>query len=115
MQSQIQNRRRESRVKLAQLVRIRPLDPICPAETCTTANVSPSGIYFATSLEHYCPGMNVYVTRNFRPDDPTNREDAGTVVRVEKLRNGKVGIAINIVSVQPLSPVGTTSSSACSE
>jgi hypothetical protein len=115
MQRYIPERRKEPRAKLAQLVRIRPLDPHYPAEVCTSVNLSLSGIYFATSLEHYCPGMNVYITRNFRPDDPSNREDAGTVLRVDRLRNGKTGIAVSIVSVQPLAPVGSKGAADCGE
>ena len=89
-------RRRKSRVRLAQSVRVRPTDSPDPVDICSTLNVSPNGLYFATSLEHYCPDMRVCVTRNFRHDDPTNREDTGVVVRVDKLRNGKRGIAIRI-------------------
>jgi hypothetical protein len=60
-------------------------------------NVSRSGLYFATTTGHYFPGMELYVTRNFRPGDPMNLEEMGEVVRVEKLKNGKSGVAIRIL------------------
>jgi hypothetical protein len=41
--------------------------------------------------------MEVYVTRNFQPGDPMKHEETGDVVRVDKLGNGKWGVAIRIV------------------
>ena len=55
-------------------------------------------MYFATSAAHYLLGINVYVTRDFLPGDPMNREEMGTVVRVEKLEDDRFGIAIHFFS-----------------
>jgi hypothetical protein len=93
----MKNRRRAPRSKLSQPVRVRPFDPNCPGEVCTTLNVSRSGLYFETSAGHYFSGMEVYVTRNFQPGDPMNREEIADVVRVEKVENGKWGVAIRIL------------------
>jgi hypothetical protein len=41
--------------------------------------------------------MNVFVTLNFRPDDPVHREQIGDVVRLEKLEDGRWGVAIRIL------------------
>ena len=97
MQTGNPNRRRAPRAKVSQPVRVRPLDSNCRGEVCTTLNVSRTGLYFATSVGHYFAGMDVNVTRNFQPDDPTNREEPANVVRVDKLRSGKWGVAIRII------------------
>jgi len=41
--------------------------------------------------------MNVSVARNFRPDDTVHREETAKVARVEKLNDGKWGVAIRIL------------------
>ena len=85
------------RETLSEPVRIRPCDPLFAEEICTTANVSRSGLYFVTPSKHYFVGMNVLVTLNFGPDDPTHRERIGDVVRVEVMDENKRGIAIRIL------------------
>jgi hypothetical protein len=42
--------------------------------------------------------MNVYVTRDFLPGDPMSRAEAGAVVRVERLEDGRCGVAIHFFS-----------------
>jgi hypothetical protein len=91
-------RRRQPRTNLSQVVRIRRFDPSWPPEYCTTLNVSQDGLYFATSEGHYAPGINVYVTSDFRPDSSINYAMAGMVVRVDKLEEDKWGVAIHIFS-----------------
>jgi hypothetical protein len=91
-------RRRQPRTKLSQVVRVRRFDPSWPPEYCTTLNVSQDGLYFATSEGHYAPGINVYVTSDFRPDSSINYAMAGVVVRVDKLEGVKWGVAIHIFS-----------------
>lgn len=95
---------RPPRAKLSQPVRIRPFDSHYPEEIGVTQNVSRKGLYFETSLGHYFSGMEVYVTRNFHPGDPMSRDEAGDVVRVERLRNGKWGVAVCILASPPSSP-----------
>ena len=41
--------------------------------------------------------MNVIVTLNFCSDDPIQREFIGDVVRLERLGDGKWGVAIRIL------------------
>jgi hypothetical protein len=82
---------------LSEPVLVRPCEPVYPEEVCTTANVSRSGVYFVTTTKHYYVGMNVIVTLNFGPDDPTHRQQIGDVVRVDELEKGKRGIAIRIL------------------
>jgi hypothetical protein len=100
MQSQPKDGKRPSRVKLRQPVHIRPFDAHCHPEVCTTVNLSRHGIYFETSLAHYFAGMDIAVTRNFVPSDPLSREEIGEVVRVERLQNGKWGVAVRIFPVK---------------
>jgi hypothetical protein len=90
------DRRVSSRINQLQTVRIRPADPQYAEEVRTTLNVSWNGFYFATSVGHYSLGMLVYVTRDFWVNDPKNREEQGTVVRVDKLKEGRWGIAIHV-------------------
>jgi len=89
--------RQAQRENLSEPVLICPCDPEYPEEVCTTLNVSRNGLYFATTSEHYFPGMNVIVTPNFHSDDPIQREYIGDVVRLERLEDGKWGVAIRIL------------------
>jgi hypothetical protein len=59
-------------------------------------NVSWDGFYFATSMPHYFVGMIVWVAGDFGPNDQKKREDQGTVVRVDKLREGRWGVAVHL-------------------
>jgi hypothetical protein len=101
MPTESAERRRHSRINFSQIVRIRPFDPSLPPEYCTTVNVSQDGLYLVTSAGHYTPGVNVYVTSDFHPGSPISHTVAGTVVRVEKVKDDKCGVAIDILS--PLS------------
>jgi hypothetical protein len=92
-------RRRQPRINLSQMVRIRPFDPSLPSEYCTTFNVSQDGLYLATPAGHYVPGMNVYVTGDFQPGSPMNHALTGLVVRVEKLEDDNWGVAIQTFSL----------------
>jgi hypothetical protein len=98
MPTESTERRRQPRTNLSQVVRIRRFDASWPPEYCTTFNVSQDGLYFATSEGHYAPGINVYVTSDFRPNSLINYAMAGVVVRVEKLEDNKWGVAIHIFS-----------------
>ena len=91
-----EDRRISSRLNQSQTIRIRPADPMLPEEVRTTLNVSWDGMYFATSLGHYFLGMVVYVTRDFQWNDPENREEEGTIVRVDTLKPGRWGIAVHV-------------------
>src|SRR5580704_1555552 len=88
--------RQTPRTPLQQVVRIRPFDPDLPPEYCTTFNVSQGGLYFATSANHYVPGMNVYVTSDFQGGSPLDRSVAGAVVRIDHLESDLFGVAVQI-------------------
>jgi PilZ domain len=98
MLTESKERRRQPRTNLSQVVRVRRFDPRWPPEYCTTLNVSHDGLYFATSESHYAPGINLYITSDFRPNSSINYAMAGVVVRVDELENNKWGVAIHIFS-----------------
>ena len=101
MQTEFTERRLQPRTNSSHIVRIRPFDSSFLPEDYTTFNVSRGGLYFSTSERHYAPGVNVYVASDFGPDNPVGHTVAGVVVRVDKLKNDKCGVAIEIFS--PLS------------
>jgi len=90
-----ENRRISSRINQSLTVRIRPVESQYAEEIRPTLNVSWEGLYFATSIGHYFSGMIVYVTRDYRSNDPTRQEERGTVVRVDKLKEGRWGVAVH--------------------
>src|ERR1700722_4485761 len=98
MPTETTERRRQPRTRLSQVVFIRPLDSRLAPDSCTTLNVSQDGIYLATTAGYYAPGMNVYVTSDFRPGSPLDYAMAGVVARVDVLENDKWGVAIHIFS-----------------
>jgi hypothetical protein len=89
--------RRDPRMSLSQPIFIRPVNSKYPAETCTSLDLSRSGLRLESSLNHHYVGMEVYLTRNVREGRPANPEEHGSVVRVEKMENGKCRIAIRII------------------
>jgi len=50
--------------------------------------------------------MNVSVTRNFQPEDRVHRDETGTVTRVEKLNDGRWGVAIRILQINARHALG---------
>ena len=79
-------------------MRIRAADSDFPTEYCTSYNVSRSGVYLKTSATHYVLGTTLYLTRDFVEADTNREEITGAVVRVDKLEDGKFGVAIDFTS-----------------
>jgi hypothetical protein len=78
-------------------VRVRPSEPRDDhfEDLPISVDASKEGIYFITRLHSYYPGMRVFVTFPFSSShDPLNCEYVAQVVRVEKLANGKAGVAV---------------------
>jgi hypothetical protein len=96
MKKAIADRRISSRINQTQTIRIRTAGLKSPEEIRPTLNVSWDGLYFATSLGHYCVDTIVFIIRDFRVNKPANREEKGTVVRVDKLKEGRWGVAIRL-------------------
>lgn len=90
-------RRRNRRSKMARPVLVRPRDPNYHEEAQTTVNISRDGYYFVTAAQHYYLGMPVGVTFPYTPGDPCNAEKSAKVVRIDKLPDGKLGIAVQLI------------------
>ncbi len=87
------------RAKIAKPVRVRPSEPRDDhfEDIPISVNASKSGIYFTTRLKSYYPGMRVFITFPYSsPHDPMNCEYVAQVVRIEKLENGKTGVAVHL-------------------
>jgi hypothetical protein len=93
-------RRRKVRLKLPQVVRVRPsdlhrhnFDEILP-----TLNAARDSVYFVSKNVSYSEGMRVFITFPYS-DSPgsLNRESLGRVVRIDELGHGRRGIAVEIL------------------
>ena len=92
-------RRRRARLKLAQVVRVRPSDAhLHFDEVLPTLNTTRDSVYFASKNASYMEGMRVFITYPYS-DAPgsLNRESLGQVLRVDDLGQGRRGIAIQIL------------------
>ena len=92
-------KRRSRRVSIARPVRVRPSEPRDNhfEDLPVSVNASKEGIYFTSRRDSYYLGMRVFVTFPFSSaHDPMNCEYIAQVVRVEKLPNGKSGVAIHL-------------------
>ena len=92
-------KRTNRRAKMSRPLRVRPSDPNDEhfEDLPVSVNASKDGIYFTSRLATYYPGMRVFVTFPFTSaHDPMNCEYVAQVLRVEKLANGKFGVAVNL-------------------
>lgn len=92
-----EDRQTARRFEHPQTLRVRPFDTRYSVDVCSTADISESGLYFETSLGHYCEGMNVSLARNFQAADPTHREEIAKIVCMNRLSDGRWGVAIRIL------------------
>jgi hypothetical protein len=93
------SQRRSRRAKIARPVRVRPSEPRDEhfEDLPISVNASKEGIYFISRRQAYYPGMRVFVTFPFSSaHDPMNCEYVAEVVRVEKLPNGRSGVAVHL-------------------
>src|SRR5579872_801866 len=99
LEKPVSDKRVSPRAKIARPVRVRPSEPRDDhfEDLPISVNASKTGIYFTTRLRSYYPGMRVFVTFPYSSrHDPMNCEYVAQVVRVEKLENGKTGVAVNL-------------------
>jgi hypothetical protein len=99
LEKRVPDNRVSRRAKIARPVRVRPSEPRDDhfEDLPISVNASKTGIYFTTRLHSYYPGMRVFVTFPFSsPHHPLNCEYVAQVVRVEKLENGKTGVAVSL-------------------
>jgi len=67
------------------------------ATKCCKFHQGSDRLNFETSFGHYYEGMNVSLARNFQPAGPTHHKETAKIVRTERLRDGKWGVAIRIL------------------
>jgi hypothetical protein len=91
-------KRQSPRARISMSARIRPSDPRREEEVRTTLNRSHYGLYFTTWAEHYHVGMHLRVTFPYTSSvDLCNSEQVATVVRIDRLEDGRLGIALRIL------------------
>lgn len=93
-------RRRKARLKLPQVVRVRPSDPqhLSFDEILPTLNTARDSVYFVSKIKSYVQEMRVFVTYPYS-DAPgsINRDFLGKVVRIDELDRGRRGIAVQLL------------------
>lgn len=93
-------RRRKVRLKLPQVVRVRPSDVYRHNfdEILPTLNAARDSVYFISKNVSYEEGMRVFITYPYS-DSPgsLNRESLGRVIRIDELGQGRRGIAVEIL------------------
>jgi len=91
-------RRRTRRTKIARPTLARPVDPKYKhkEEVQSSVNSSRDGLYFTTEAKRYHVGMHLNVTLGYTPNDPFNYQSLGEVVRIDRLDDGRFGIAVKI-------------------
>lgn len=92
-----QNSQIATQTEVLHTVRVRPFDTRYSVDVCETADISESGLYFETSLEHYYEGMNVSLARNFQLAGETHQEETAKIVRTERLSDRRWGVAIRVL------------------
>lgn len=94
-------RRRSRRLKVNQLMRLRPSDPSKQFfdDIRGTISISREGVYFQTSEPGYQLGMRLFVTMPYTsPAAAHCREYLAEVVRMSSLPNGLTGVGIKILA-----------------
>jgi hypothetical protein len=89
--------RHDPRIMVSKPIHVRPINPKYQEETCTSLDISRSGLHVEGPSNHYFVGMEVYITQNGLPGGPDNPEQHGSVVRVQKMEDGKCRIGIRII------------------
>jgi hypothetical protein len=91
-------RRKARRAQISRPMLVSPSDPKYKnkEEVQTSVNASRNGLYFITQAGHYHAGMHLNITLGYAPNDPCNSPSLGEVVRVDRLDDGRFGIAVKI-------------------
>ena len=87
-----EDRRSNSRDKFLKHMRIRHLDSSYADEVGTMIDLSRDGLYFTARSKHYEAGMQLRVTL-----PGSGSECTCEVVRIERLKNGRLGIGVRIL------------------
>ena len=109
LEKRVSDNRRSRRAKIARPLRVRPSEPRDDhfEDVPVSVNASREGLYFVSRLHSYYPGMRVFITFPYSsPHDPMNCEYVGQVLRIEKLANGKTGVAVHLQMSVNLENIG---------
>ena len=93
-------RRNKLRLKLPQVVRVRPSEPHKYEfdEILSTLNAARDSAYFVSQNDLYEEGMRLFVTFPYsKAPGSINRDFVAKVVRIEDLGKGRRGIAVQIL------------------
>jgi hypothetical protein len=93
-------RRRKTRSKLPQMVRVRPSQPISDGfdEVVPTVNASRNSVYFVAQRDVFWQDMRLFVTYPYSTaPHALNQEFLGRVTRIDQLPGGKRGIAVELL------------------
>ena len=99
-------KRRSPRARLSWPARVRPSQPTADEfdEVLVTSNSSRGGCYFTTDNARYRAHLRVFVMVPYSDVlGAINRDYVGEIVRVDKLEDGRRGIAINLLTPISLS------------
>jgi hypothetical protein len=113
VETQFKEHRHGRRAKIVKPLRVRPSEPRDDhfEDHPVSVNASREGIYFHSRRDDYYKGMRVFVTFPFSSQhDPMNCEYVAEVVRVEKLANGRFGVAVSLKMTVNYSAGGPPSS-----
>jgi hypothetical protein len=94
---------------MAQPVRVRPSEPGAHDfdDVLATLDVCRDGIYFPTERDTYKEGMRLFVTFPFRGESEMDSEYIAQVVRIDRLPDGKFGVAVHLLQSIGLKGRGT--------
>jgi len=95
----VDERRRTERVDVSMPVRVCFSEGSADQfeEVSSTLNASRDGLYFATKAQSYKVGMSLVVTFPFSHAAERNVHFFGKVVRIDRLREGSFGIAVELM------------------
>jgi len=97
----LREKRDRVRLRLGRSIRVRPSVPGSKAvdEKLETLNVSRNGLYFGTTSRSYYQGMRLFVTYPYSSaHGAINRDYIAEVVRVDRLPNGRYGVAVQFLT-----------------
>lgn len=92
-------RRRKRRSRVSTPVRVRPSEPIPNGfdEVRVTINICRDGLYFDTDHQGYRKGLRLFITLPFEEGpNAMSLEYIGEVVRVDRLPDGRHGVAVHL-------------------
>lgn len=95
-----QERRRNIRFRIPQMIRVRPSGPVPEDfdEILPTINASKNSVYFVPQNGIFEPDMRVFITYPYASGPGAiNQEFIGRVVRVDQLPGDKRGVAVELL------------------